>query len=85
LLASFAVEAVASLAGVPCLKLAFLLLLGSLLLPTLLLLLAFLLLLVCHKLVSDTCLTAWLMATSTATIFSEDIHLVKLAHFWKAI
>ncbi len=53
LLASFAVEAVASLAGVPCLKLAFLLLLGSLLLPTLLLLHAFLLLLGCHKLVSD--------------------------------
>jgi hypothetical protein len=53
LLASFAVEAVASLAGVPCLKLVFLLLLVSLLLPTLLLLLAFKLLLGCHMLVSD--------------------------------
>jgi hypothetical protein len=49
----FAVEVVASPACVPCLRLAFLLLLGSLLMPTSLLLLAFLLLLGCHTLVSD--------------------------------
>ncbi len=49
----FAVEVVNSPASVPCLKLAFLLLLGSLLLPKSLLFLAFLLLLGCHMLVSD--------------------------------
>jgi hypothetical protein len=49
----FAVEVVLSPAGVPCLKLAFLLPLGSMLLPTSLHLLAFLLFLGCRKLVSD--------------------------------
>jgi hypothetical protein len=49
----FAIEVVPSPAGVPWLKLAILLLRGSLLLPTTLLLLAFLLSLGCHKLVSD--------------------------------
>ncbi len=56
----FAVEVMPSPAGVPCIKLAFLLLLGSLPLPASLLLLAFLLLLGHHKLVSD----AWLATTN---------------------
>jgi hypothetical protein len=49
LLAFLRLSVVPSPAGVPCLKLVFLLLLGSLLLLTFLLLLAFLLLLGCHK------------------------------------
>jgi hypothetical protein len=66
----FAVDVVPSPAGVPCLKLAFLLLLGSLVLPTSLMLLAFLLLLDCHMLVSN-CMTT---ATFTATNFPQTFN-----------
>jgi hypothetical protein len=77
LLGVFAVEVVASPAGVSCLKLAFLLLLGSLLVPTSLLLLAFLLLLVCHKWVSDG------HGHFHGHQFSTDIQLLKLPLYGK--
>jgi hypothetical protein len=57
----------------------FLLLLGSLLLPTSLLLFAFMLLVGFHKLVSD-----WMaLGHFHSNQFSTDIQLVNVPHFWK--
>jgi hypothetical protein len=69
----FAVEVLPSPAGVPCLKLAFLLLLGSLLLATSLLLFAFLLLLECHKLALNCMATATFTATNFPQTFNYHI------------